>query len=160
MTLHLARSDVGVIDAEGDERPVALPGETAAPFTISVDERPVVQSGSAIRSLRDRLNGAVISMQGRLRRKPDQNLGEVDEEDAAAASTVNIEEEAVWSEAPPPASAPAAPLWRRPAFIGAASIVALAAAAGGVFAESFGRDPNPSRSRKSVYRRERRRIRP
>ncbi|VFU17621.1 hypothetical protein [Methylocella tundrae] len=142
MTLHLARSDVGVIDAEGDELPVALPGETAAPFAIFADERPVVQSGSAIRSLRDRLNGAVISMQGRLRRKPDQSGEEVDEGEVAAASTVNIEEGAVGSEAPP-ASAPAAPLWRRPAFIGAASIVALAAAAGGVFVSLSGETAKP-----------------
>jgi len=85
-------------------------------------------SSTPIQSLRERLkrvNGAVLAASDRLRRKPDLSGEEVDQGDAAAASIVEIEEGASESEAPP-SSAPGAPLWRRPAFIGAASIVALA----------------------------------
>jgi hypothetical protein len=77
-----------------------------------------------------------------LRRKPDLSGEEVDQGDAAAASIVEIEEGKAGSKAAA-ASAPAAPLWRRPAFIGAASIVALAAAAGGVFVSFSGENARP-----------------
>ena len=132
MTLHLAKTDVEAIGAEGDERPVALPEETVGPFSISADERTVAVSSTPIQSLRERLkrvNGAVLAASDRLRWKREQKGVEIEDEEPSLPPVVDADE-GVADGASAELSSSVKPVWRRPAFIGAASAAAIAVATG------------------------------
>jgi len=130
MTLHRSNIEAEEAPPPREEKPISLPGEEPPTLVALPEERTAAFDGRAGLALRGRLEAAIKRLRrdaGLIEAHAFEQTGEPAEKGEGGALDGDGE-----ADAPPvgqQSNQPAKPLWKKPAFIGGASVLAIAVVA-------------------------------